>query len=106
MSKVSFEDLWGAIWSADGMGIYWIEAVGNANKGSIDLEVPQDLTILDTEEQVWILVTKQDLMDAYEAVLESGMTHCGGYTFDLEDPDACFGDIILQHACWGEVIYG
>ena len=37
---------------------------------------------------------------------KAGQTHCGSHALDPEDYDACFGDMIIQYAIFGKLIYG
>jgi hypothetical protein len=50
-------------------------------------------------------LTIEDLAKAYSLALTEGYKHCGG-SWDLDDPDACVSDGLLQIAFFGEVIYG
>jgi len=50
-------------------------------------------------------LTIEDLAKAYSIALAEGYEHCGG-AWDLDDPDACVSDGLLQLAFFGEVIYG
>ena len=44
-----------------------------------------------------------DLLHVYLAMERK--THCGGCDM-IADPDICSADLILQHAMFGEVVYG
>ncbi len=52
------------------------------------------------------LINPEDLVKAYHELIKQGYTHCGGCQFDLEDPDACFGETVLQQALFGEQVFG
>jgi hypothetical protein len=67
---------------------------------------PQDFKIWDSEENKWHFVTVEDLRTGFEKALIAGQTHCGGYPLDLEDYDACFCDMVMQYAIFGELVYG
>jgi hypothetical protein len=58
------------------------------------------------EAEEWHDVSLKQLANGYARALNNGVKHCGGYALDTEDPDSCFGDIVLQHAVFGEMIYG
>lgn len=46
----------------------------------------------------------EDLATAYSKLMNDNYTHCGGC--ELDDPDACTADAILQVAVYGELVYG
>ncbi len=50
-------------------------------------------------------LTIDDLARGYGIALRENYHHCGT-AWDLEDPDACVSDGILQLAFFGELIYG
>jgi len=50
-------------------------------------------------------LTIADLARAYGIAVENNYHHCGT-KWDLEDPDHCVSDGILQLAFFGELIYG
>jgi hypothetical protein len=47
----------------------------------------------------------EDIARGYALALENGYHHCGSYV-DIRNMDACAGDIVLQCAIFGQVIYG
>lgn len=67
------------------------------------------LTFQDPDEpncnQVSKTITIEDLAKAYSIALTEGYEHCGS-AWDLEDPDACVSDGLLQLAFFGEITYG
>lgn len=113
-TEISINDLWEAVWGSDGMGMtYWSSQVRKPDGTDIDLWVmpdyepnPQDFKVYDDEQEKWHTVRLEDLCNGYLLALKSGQNHCGGYTLDLEDPDACFGDMVIQYAIFGELTYG
>lgn len=50
-------------------------------------------------------LTIDDLARAWGVALQNNYHHCGS-AWDLDDPDACVSDGILQIAFFGELIYG
>lgn len=50
-------------------------------------------------------LTIEDLAKAYSVALRETYQHCGG-VWNLEDPDACVSDGLLQLAFFGEITYG
>ena len=50
-------------------------------------------------------LTIDDLARAYAISIKENYHHCG-QRWDLEDPDHCVSDGILQLAFFGEIIYG
>ena len=109
--EVSEQHLWGAVFGSDleGAGPWWrkLKYHGDADSDTIGLvEVWVDNP--DDEEQVLkVKVGIDDLVKGLQIVYREGTTHCGGiFVGDIEDPDSCTPDIILQFAVFGEVIYG
>lgn len=110
---VNTHDLWSAVWTSDGSGsAYWCSKIRTIDGKGIDLWTddldpnPQDFTIYDHEQDEWHDISLVQLANGYAKALSTGCNHCGDYPLDLNDPDACFGDIVLQHAVFGEMIYG
>ena len=109
-------ELWEAVWGADGAGmVYWCPKIRKPNGEDIELwkeqdgelvANPQDVKIYDAEEGKTHVVTVEDLRRGYELALKAGQTHCGSHALDPEDYDACFGDMIIQYAIFGKLIYG
>lgn len=120
--KVSYDALWDAVWGCDGAGMtYWSSMVRKPNGDDIDLYKyvsnpnggkdvvpnPQDFKVWDDYEERWHTVTLEDLADGYRIAHETNEMHCGNCRVDdLEDADGCTGDVIIQLAIWGEVVYG
>ena len=42
---------------------------------------------------------------AYNNLVSNKQTHCGGHTLDVDDYDGCFGYLVLQQACYGELMF-
>ncbi len=110
---VNMHDLWNAIWGSDGAGItYWCSALRDIDGEELHLWTPeyepnpQPFCLYDSEEEEWHEISLVQLANAYAKALNSGVYHCRTYPLDINDPDACFGDIVLQHAVFGEMIYG
>jgi hypothetical protein len=109
-------ELWEAVWGCDGAGMYyWCRKLRKPNYQGIDLwkrvdgEItpnPQPVRIYDSIEEKSYVVEVDDLRRGYELALQAGQTHCGSYSLDTEDYDACFGDMIVQYAIFGKLIYG
>lgn len=114
--KLDTVDLWEAIWGSDGSGIvYWCPVIRDENGEGVSLWVedengdlkgnPQTLKMLDVEDN-WHVVTVDQMVKGYELARQQGLTHCGSYPLDHEDSDSCFGDVVLQLAIFGEMVYG
>ena len=106
-------DLWEAVFGSDGAGMtYWAPKIRKPNGQGIKLWTkdwepnPQDFKVWDAEENKWHLVTVEGLRIGYEKALAKGQTHCFGHALDIEDADACFGDMVIQYAIFGELVYG
>lgn len=116
--EISYLDLWEVIWGSDGAGMtYWSDMVRTPNGGDIDLWTkdeqgnlvgnPQPFLIHDMEEDKWHAITLADLATAYKLADEQNLTHCGNCAIvDFEEQDACNGDVLIQLAIFGEVVYG
>jgi hypothetical protein len=112
--NVDIDELWDAVWGSEGMGVtYWADSVRTIDRKGISLwkkdtyePNPQDFSIHDCEEDTWHDITLDRLVEAYGMAQAQGLKHCGNFSLDLEDPDACFADVILQLAAFDEVIYG
>ena len=112
--EISMNELWEAVWGSDGGGMtYWSSKVRKPDGKDIDLWImpdyepnPQDFKVYDDEQEKWHTITLEQLAKGYQLALNSGQKHCGGYALDMEDPDACFGDLVIQYAIFGELTYG
>lgn len=51
-------------------------------------------------------ITTKQLCEAYLSLLLKGQTHCFGHQLNAEDYDSCFGDLVLQQALFGRIIFG
>ena len=49
-------------------------------------------------------LTAHDFAQAYAKLTFDGWRHCG--TCSIDDPDACVVDAVVQHAVFGEVVFG
>jgi hypothetical protein len=112
-TTVDINELWEAVWGSDGIGMDWCSAVRTIDKKGIKLWTddfepnPQDFRVYDQYEEKWIDITLEQLVKGYQQALQEKATHCGDYLVaNLDDPDACTGDILLQYAAFGELIYG
>ena len=105
--------LWEAIWGDDGGGItYWCDKIRTTEGKSIRLWTsdykpnPQDFKLHCDQTDEWHTVSLHELATAYQTALNQGLKHCGTYSINLDDPDACFGDTIIQLAVFGELVFG
>ena len=109
-TEVSYQELWDAIWGSDGSGMtYWCSHIRKADGGDIDLwgAEPVDFKVYDTEEEKWHTCTLEQLAEGYRKAVATKQSHCGHYSVaDLEESDACTGDLIVQLAIFGEIVYG
>jgi hypothetical protein len=109
-------ELWEAVWGCDGVGMYyWCRKLRKPNYQGIDLwkyvegkitPNPQPVRVYDSIGEKSYVVEVDDLRRGYELAIKAGQTHCSGYPLDTEDYDACFGDMIVQYAIFGELTYG
>jgi hypothetical protein len=110
-------ELWEAVFGSDGAGmVHWSSQIRNENGEDIDLWIddengesvtnPQNFRVYEDEEEKWHDVSLEQLRIGFEKALVENSTHCGGYALKLDDYDACFGDVVIQYAVFGELIYG
>ena len=110
------DQLWEAVWGCDGSGMtYWCNKIRKPDYKGIDLWIkkdsklipnPQAVRIYDFIDEKSYVVEVEDLRRGYELAMNAGQTHCSGYPLDLEDYDDCFGDMVIQYAIFGKLIYG
>jgi hypothetical protein len=63
----------------------------------------------DTEEggQSVTVIEPARLFEAFGELVKANWTHCGSYSLaDLENQDACHGDLVLQQAIFRKIIFG
>ena len=110
-------ELWEAVFGSDGAGmVHWSTEIRNENGEDIDLWIddangesvtnPQNFRVYEDEEEKWHDLSLEQLRVGFEKALMYNASHCGGYALKLDDYDACFGDIVIQYAVFGELIYG
>lgn len=115
--EVDAHDVWERVWGNDGNGFaYWLGKARALNGGDLkyylntDAESVSDWVLNPQDFRLWTddgdqhLVTVYALCKAYADLKMKGWTHCGGCAVD--DNDACTEDAILQHAVFGEFVYG
>ncbi len=104
------KDLWDAVWCSDGSGMtYWADMIRAPDMSGISLwdtaddyaPVPQDFMVHDSYENRWHLVTLSGLVDAFALSVKNGWVD-----YDLSDVDETFGDVVVQVAVFGDVVYG
>ncbi len=100
------DELWSEVFGSayEQAGDWWLdehyvsgdwETHGEVRIGYLDEdENPQSITL-----------TIKDIARGYGIAVEQGYHHCGSYV-DFRNMDACSGDIILQCAIFGQLIYG
>lgn len=106
--EIDAQELWsGVLGSAYESFEWWL---GEKYVGDADWETPGQVIITyedpDTNEAKRKTLDVNDFARAYQMALKNKNYHCGSYKIDIEDPDACVGDIVMQYAIFGEIIYG
>jgi hypothetical protein len=82
----------------------WIHTMDTFDNGCVTLVVwdPENNSKLVNK-----VLTPLDITSAFARVVENGFTHCSGYPIqNLDYADACTSDLVLQQACYGEIIWG
>jgi len=101
--------IWEALTGSDFAGLnYWISEM------DCDWEqqfAPFPVTHLDQQDkEVTTIVTKEMIIAGFTKAIQADYKHCNGITLfygeDGDDYDACFADIVLQCAIFGDVIFG
>jgi hypothetical protein len=115
--EITVEQLWEAVWGCDGAGLtYWSDKVRKLNGHGIDLWVrnadgelvvnPQGFKVYDHIENKWHAITLENLAEGYKLAKTANQKHCFQYDLDIDDYDACFGDMVIQYAIFGKLVYG
>lgn len=76
--------------------------------GEADWDVPGSVTVTALDENdnpVSKTLTIEDLVKAYEVVIDKQYHHCGTKV-DIDNMDDCSSDMVLQVAMFGDVVYG
>jgi hypothetical protein len=100
------ELVWEALTGSDFMGLnHWVKEM-SCDPENIWATFP--VTHLDADSrEVTTQVTREMIEKGFALTVNLNDTHCGGHPLDnLEDSDACFADVVLQRAIFGEVMYG
>lgn len=51
------------------------------------------------------IIKLDELVIAYSTLLNDNQTHCGGHALTVDEYDGCFGYLVLQQACYGEIMF-
>lgn len=103
----SKQELWDAVWGSDGSGItYWASEV-DFIQGNFRTPCDFRITFLNPENDKLSTrkVSLVSLVKGYKKALEGNYKHCFGHSLDLSNSDACFGDVVIQCALFGKVVY-
>jgi hypothetical protein len=102
--------IWEALIGSDFIGLnHWVSTM------ECDLEdefAPFSVTHRSAKDDDWEIttVTKDMIIAGFTRAIQDGYKHCGGlpifYGEYGDDYDACFADIVLQCAIFGDVVYG
>ena len=96
-------DLFDAVIGCDFANCEFLKSV-TINEDDLSLEVVMTDKD-DDDKEVTEIITISGLALAYGKILSEGQLHCGHYTFDLDDADACFAEFLLQYAVYGELVF-
>jgi hypothetical protein len=111
MDDKQIMDVWSCIWGVPRRPD-WIDRVSTPTEETVFVEgvrwndLPQPFFIHDIGGNTSELINPKDLVKALDEARLKGWGHCGGYVLNTENSDACFGDLILQQAAFGELVYG
>ena len=105
---------------------FWESIIGSDFYGCTDFVAPNSLTTNDKKMSITLkyfdvnngvdengyyktireVIKLEQLVTAYSTLLANNQTHCGGYRLDdVENHDSCFAYLVLQQACYGEVMF-
>jgi hypothetical protein len=81
-------------------GSHWVDFLAGESSAVVLVENPEytDGSLLRR------IITPRLALRGYLTALAEGATHCGGYDL-LNEPDACFGDVVFQYTLFGKVVY-
>ena len=104
--KMSQTEFWSNIMGSLEFHFEWWLAVKYLDGADWDKPGAVKLTIEDENgKPLTKKLTTQDLLLAYQHVVEKSYHHCGT-TRDIENMDECASDMVLQTAMLGDVVYG
>jgi hypothetical protein len=103
---------------------FWEAITGSDFYGCDDFVVPSSLTTNEKKMSITLkyfdvnnfdenghyrtireVITLEKLVIAYNTLLNDNQTHCGGHSLNYHDYDGCFGYLVLQQACYGEIVF-
>jgi hypothetical protein len=104
---------------------FWEAITGSDFYGCSDFVAPSSLTTNETKKSITLkyfdvnngvdengyyktireIITLEKLVIAYNTLLTDNQTHCGGHALDVDDYDSCFAYLVLQQACYGEIMF-
>ena len=104
-------DLWQAFWGAPSRP-FWIKRVIGEHTEDAFVEgvewqdTPQTFTIVDLDDKLTVVVPVKELARGYAEARLEGFYHCNRDIYDIHNPDACFGEHLLQEIVYGKQIWG
>jgi len=108
---IDAETLWQAIWGAPKQP-FWIDTVLDSETGEQAFvegtewqSKPRDFIVVDLDGEASDPITIEHLAKTYVRAIQRQDRHCGSYKYDYNDPDACFGELLLQQAVYGNLIW-
>ena len=98
---------------------FWEAIIGSDFYGCSDFVAPSSLTTNEKKMSITLkyfdvnndykpvrkIITLEELVIAYNTLLNDEQTHCGGHSLNYHDYDGCFGYLVLQQACYGEIMF-
>ena len=103
---------------------FWEAIIGSDFYGCSDFVAPSSLTTNEKKMSITLkyfdvnnhdengyyktireIITLEKLVIAYNTLLTDNQTHCGGHALDVDDYDGCFAYLVLQQACYGEIMF-
>lgn len=106
--EIDVEEVWSDIFGSGWEYSDWFVNVIYHDGG--DWDKPSRITVkhwdpeTEGERVIKTDLSVEQVLQAYAKLLGERYTHCGGCA--LDDPDACTSDAVLQHAVYGDFIYG
>lgn len=106
---VDKEELWSAIFGSAYETHHWWRGEKFADGADWDTIGDVTLTAYDPDDESKTITKSfkpDDIFAAWQQSVANGNGHCGCPMTDIDSADACFGDVVLQTAVYGKIIYG
>jgi hypothetical protein len=106
---VDKEELWQSIFGSAYESFEWW--LGERFKQGASWEVIGEVTLTawnpeDETKEITKSFKPDEIFEAWVKSVAEGYGHCGSTMLEIDDADACFGDVVLQVAMYGKLVWG